>query len=86
MTSLPLSTLYGTEMWCDRTIRSLGLESTIRPHGRPKKQNTDACYLLLSFSAAHGQIHHGGQVHVHGSRDAHSEANASFRNAVRYAA
>ena len=30
---------YGTELWCDRTIRSLGLESTIRPRGRPKKQN-----------------------------------------------
>ena len=29
-----------TKMWCDRTIRSLGLESTIRPRGRPKKQNT----------------------------------------------
>ena len=31
---------YGTEMWCGRTIRSLGLESTIRPRGRPKRQNT----------------------------------------------
>jgi len=30
---------YGAESWCERTIRSLGLESTIRPRGRPKKQN-----------------------------------------------
>ena len=30
---------YGADSWCDRTIRSLGLESTIRPRGRPKKQN-----------------------------------------------
>ena len=30
---------YGAESWCDRTIRTLGLESTIRPRGRPKKHN-----------------------------------------------
>ena len=30
---------YGTESWCERTIRSLGLESTIPPRGRPKEQN-----------------------------------------------
>ena len=39
---------YGTEMWCDRTIRSLGLESTIRPRGRPKKQNNGAWHILMS--------------------------------------
>ena len=30
---------YGAESWCDQTIRSLGLESTIRPRGQPKNQN-----------------------------------------------
>ncbi len=30
---------FGTQAWSERTIRSLGLESTIRPRGRPKKQN-----------------------------------------------
>jgi putative transposase len=29
---------FGTELWCNRTVRSLGLESTIRPRGRPIKQ------------------------------------------------
>lgn len=27
----------GDEAWSQRTVRRLGLESTIRPHGRPKK-------------------------------------------------
>ena len=30
---------YGSEWWNERTIRPLDLESTIRPRGRPKKQN-----------------------------------------------
>ena len=34
----PLCNPYGAESWCDQTIRSLGLQSTIRPRGRPKKQ------------------------------------------------
>ncbi|HTI50832.1 MAG TPA: transposase [Planctomycetaceae bacterium] len=29
---------YGSDSWSERTIRSLGLESTIRPRGRPKKR------------------------------------------------
>jgi putative transposase len=29
---------FGGEDWCGRTIRRLGLESTIRPQGRPKSQ------------------------------------------------
>ena len=29
---------YGSESWNERTIRRLGLESTIRPRGRPKKE------------------------------------------------
>jgi putative transposase len=29
---------FGSDAWCERTIRSLGLESTLRPRGRPKKQ------------------------------------------------
>ncbi|MGE5195132.1 MAG: transposase [Deltaproteobacteria bacterium] len=28
---------FGSESWSERTMRSLGLESTIRPRGRPKK-------------------------------------------------
>ena len=30
---------YGDDSWCDRMVRRLGLESTLRPHGRPKKRN-----------------------------------------------
>ena len=29
---------FGNESWSDRAIRRLGLESTLRPRGRPKKQ------------------------------------------------
>ena len=29
---------YGESSWCDRMVRRLGLESTLRPQGRPKKQ------------------------------------------------
>lgn len=29
---------YGDEQWSKRTVRKLGLESTVRPRGRPKKQ------------------------------------------------
>ena len=28
---------FGDEGWCDRTVRKLGLETTLRPRGRPKK-------------------------------------------------
>ncbi|HEX2474325.1 MAG TPA: transposase [Lacipirellulaceae bacterium] len=28
---------FGNSNWCDRAVRRLGLESTVRPHGRPKK-------------------------------------------------
>jgi putative transposase len=28
---------FGAASWCDRTVRRLGLESTLRPQGRPKK-------------------------------------------------
>ena len=28
---------FGDDQWCERTIRQLHLESTIRPMGRPKK-------------------------------------------------
>jgi putative transposase len=28
---------FGSEAWCERIIRRLGLESTVRPPGRPKK-------------------------------------------------
>jgi putative transposase len=29
---------YGSKSWCERTIKRLGLEWTIRPRGRPRKQ------------------------------------------------
>jgi putative transposase len=29
---------YGDESWCDRMVRRLGLESTLRARGRPKKR------------------------------------------------
>jgi len=29
---------YGSESWNERTVRRLGLESTIRPRGRPRKE------------------------------------------------
>jgi putative transposase len=30
---------FGSATWSDRTVKRLGLESTLRPHGRLKKQN-----------------------------------------------
>ncbi|MDY0169495.1 MAG: transposase [Thermoguttaceae bacterium] len=30
---------YGTEAWCEKIIERLGLEWTIRPRGRPRKQD-----------------------------------------------
>ena len=30
---------FGEAAWCDRMVRRLGLESTLRPQGRPKKEN-----------------------------------------------
>jgi putative transposase len=32
-------TPYGDESWTDRAVRRLGLESTLRPQGRPKKEH-----------------------------------------------
>ena len=29
---------YGDEAWSDRMVRKLGLETTLRPRGRPRKQ------------------------------------------------
>ncbi len=31
---------YGSAAWCQRTIKNLGLEHTIRPPGRPRKNKT----------------------------------------------
>jgi putative transposase len=28
---------FGEAFWSDQVVRRLGLESTLRPHGRPKK-------------------------------------------------
>jgi putative transposase len=29
---------YGDSEWSEKMVQQLGLESTLRPHGRPKKQ------------------------------------------------
>jgi putative transposase len=29
---------YGAAEWIERTVKALGLESTLRPRGRPRKQ------------------------------------------------
>ena len=67
---------YGTEMWCDRTIGSLGMESTIRPRGRPKKQNTGYCHLLLSGERWQ-------QVSLCNSRQVHRWQPSGHRNRVQ---
>jgi len=28
---------YGSELWCERIVQTLGLESVVRPRGRPRK-------------------------------------------------
>jgi putative transposase len=30
---------FGSEVWCEKIVRQLGLESTIRSPGRPKKSD-----------------------------------------------
>jgi putative transposase len=30
---------FGEALWSDQMVRRLGLEMTIRPHGRPRKQD-----------------------------------------------
>ncbi len=37
--SLKRGNPLGDDSWSERTVRRLGLESTLRPHGRPKKAN-----------------------------------------------
>lgn len=34
---LPLEIVNGDETWSDKMVHQLGLESTLRPQGRPKK-------------------------------------------------
>jgi hypothetical protein len=34
---------FGEAFWSDRIVRQLGLESTLRPQGRPKKQKNGSC-------------------------------------------
>lgn len=34
-------TPFGDDLWVRQTVQTLGLESTLRPQGRPKKQRTD---------------------------------------------
>jgi len=31
---------YGSELWCERIVQTLGLESTVRPRGWPRKTAT----------------------------------------------
>jgi len=33
---------YGSDPWVQTVVQRLGLQSTIRPHGRPRKKQTDA--------------------------------------------
>ncbi|MGZ3300478.1 MAG: transposase [Isosphaeraceae bacterium] len=33
---------FGEALWSDQMVRRLGLEMTIRPHGRPRKQDSDS--------------------------------------------
>ena len=33
---------FGSERWQKRTVTALGLQSTLRPRGRPRKQNNEA--------------------------------------------
>ena len=33
---------YGSDGWVQAVVQRLGLQSTIRPRGRPRKQQTDA--------------------------------------------
>jgi putative transposase len=33
---------YGSELWCERIVQRLGLESTLRPRGRPRKTVPDS--------------------------------------------
>lgn len=37
--SLHRGSPFGSESWTDRTVEQLSLESPLRPHGRPKKNN-----------------------------------------------
>ena len=31
---------YGSELWSEQIVRTLGLESTVRPRGRPRKTDS----------------------------------------------
>ena len=49
---------FGAPSWCDEMVRRLGLESTLRPQGRPKKHNNGSCHLFRAhlFRASRSQI------------------------------
>jgi putative transposase len=38
---------YGPDAWCERTARHLGLQATLRPQGRPRKQATEETPTLF---------------------------------------
>ena len=38
---------FGSEAWCARTARELGLEATLRPRGRPRKRPDDEVATLF---------------------------------------
>ncbi|MFV0442003.1 MAG: hypothetical protein ACK5Q5_00375, partial [Planctomycetaceae bacterium] len=39
--SVQRGTPFGTEAWCHSSVIRLGLESTIRPRGRPRRENKE---------------------------------------------
>jgi hypothetical protein len=39
---------FGESAWCDRMVRRLGLESTLRPQGRPKKDQKRFLTVLFA--------------------------------------
>src|SRR5260370_29117564 len=38
---------YGSEAWCERTARQLGLQASLRPAGRPRKQADEGAAMLF---------------------------------------
>jgi putative transposase len=39
--SVQRGTPFGSEVWCRSSVIRLGLESTIRPRGRPRRPNKE---------------------------------------------
>jgi putative transposase len=43
---------FGEAPWSDRIVHRLGLESTLRPQGRPRKQENGSWHLCQEFDRA----------------------------------